>query len=187
MRTIYAMTAMLALLVVSEAAAQRAADGSCPLSTVKDGQAASVRGKLAYGAHDLLLVIRNCDKAVVLEYAGGPETTVSSHRLVRDENFKRFEKYARGTYGRAGKGPCVQCPKYEVEATFTGGLSVAPDAVPEGQWKDDLGMLHDRSGKFVGNAGFGHPPIYKYRLVIESVSDIVARQRPRPRVPDNSR
>jgi hypothetical protein len=38
------------------------------------------------------------------------------------------------------------------------------------------------SGKIVGKAGFGHPaPAYKYRLVIESVSDVVARKLPHPR------
>jgi hypothetical protein len=79
----------------------------------------------------------------------------------------------------------MQCPKYEVEATLTGRLDVAPDSFPEGQWKDKLGMLHDRSGKFVGKAGFGHPPIQKYQLIIEAVSDVAARQLPKPKVSSN--
>lgn len=183
MRTmIYMMMAILLLLVVSEesASAQPAAEG-CPLSTLKDGDTTSVHGKIADGAHDLLLVIPNCDKAVVLEYAGGPASAVSDDKLVRDENFRRFEKYSSGTYRKTGKGACLQCPKYEVEATLNGRLDVAPDAVPEGEWKDKLGMLHEKAGKFVGKAGFGHPPIQKYRLVIESVSDVVARELPKPK------
>jgi hypothetical protein len=184
---VHSMVAVMLLFCVfgRAASAQSAAEGSCSLSTFQDGQTASVHGKVAHGAHDLLLVVPGCDKAVVLEYAGNEGSGVSVDKLVRDESFKQFEKYARDTYKKVGKGACVQCPRYEVEATLTGKLDVAPDTVPEGQWKDKLGMLHDQSGKFVGKAGFGHPPIQKYRLIIESVSDVSARELPKPKVPDS--
>jgi hypothetical protein len=185
MRTmIHTMMAIALLFVVCErpASAQAAAEGSCPLSTFKDGQKVSVHGRVAYGAHDLLLVIPSCDRTVVLEYAGGPESGESSNKLVRDKNYRRFEKYTRAMYPKVGgKGICIQCPKYEVEATLTGKLDVAADAIPEGLWKDELGMLHDQSGKLVGKAGFGHPPAQKYRLLIESVSDVTARKLPEPK------
>ena len=181
---VYAMVAAMLLLCGRAASAQSAAEGSCPLSTFQDGQTVSVHGKIAHGAHDLLLVVSGCDKAVVLEYAGNEGSGVSVDKLVRDENLKRFEKYTRDTYKKAGKGACMQCPRYEVEATLTGKLEVAPDTVPEGQWKDKLGMLHDQSGKFVGKAGFGHPPIQKYQLIVESVSDVEARELAKPKVPD---
>jgi len=181
------VAAMLFFCVLGRAASAQSAtaEGSCPLSTFQDGQTASVHGKVAHGAHDLLLIVRGCDKAVVLEFAGTEGSEASADKLVRDENFNRFEKYTRDTYKKVGKGTCMQCPKYEVEATLTGRLDVAPDTVPEGQWKDKLGMLHDQSGKFVGKAGFGHPPIQKYRLIIESVSDVAAHKLPKPKVPDS--
>lgn len=185
---IFAILGIL-LFVASErtASAQSAAEGSCPLAIFKDGQKASMHGKVAHGAHDLLFVVPGCDKTVVLEYAGSEESGMSIDKLVRDENFIRFEKYVGDTYGKVGKGACMQCPKYDVEATLSGRLDLAPDAVPEGQWKDKLGMLHDQSGKFVGKAGFGHPPIQKYRLVIESVSDVAARELPKPKVSGQTR
>jgi hypothetical protein len=39
--------------------------------------------------------------------------------------------------------------------------------------------------KFVRKAGFGHPPIHKYRLIIESVSDVAARELPKPKLKDS--
>lgn len=73
---------------------------------------------------------------------------------------------------------------FDVKFDMSKVLDVAPDSFPEGQWKDKLGMLHDQSGKFVGKAGFGHPPIQKYRLIVESVSDVKARELAKPKVPD---
>jgi hypothetical protein len=130
----------------------------------------------------MLLAVRGCGDRVVLAYAGDPDTGVPSERLRRDRNFARFKKYIGATYKSTGKELCMQCSKYDVEATFTGRFDVA--AIPEGLKKDNLGFLHDESGKIVGKAGFGHPaPVYKYRLVIESVSDVVARKLPDPRSP----
>src|SRR5260370_3624971 len=179
MRTIIHMTMailLLSLFASGAAFTQPAGEGSCPLSTLKNGEAVSIHGRIADGAHDMLLAIPGCDKVVVLEYAGGPETGESGDKLIRDDNFRRFEKYTRATYKNNKKDARVRCPKYEVEATFAGRLDVAADSVPEGMWKDKLGMLHDQSGKFVGKAGFGHPPIYSYRLVINSVSDVVKKK-----------
>jgi hypothetical protein len=76
----------------------------------------------------------------------------------------------------------MQCARYRVQATLVGKLSIAPDTIPEGQWKDKLGMLHDKSGKFVGKAGFGHPPVYRHCMAIKSVSDLKARELPEPAV-----
>jgi len=178
------MTILFGLAVLDgSASAQLArAENSCPLSTFKNGQTVTVHGKVGQAPHDAVLIMSGCSEAVVLVYAGDPESRESSDKLLKDESLRRFEKYNRAVYGKIGrKGICVQCPKYEVEATFTGRLDVAADVVPEGLWKDKLGMLHDKSGKFVGEAGFGHPPTEKYRLVIESVSDVTARKLPKPK------
>jgi hypothetical protein len=185
--TIYKMMTILLFLVVSEGAASSQpapAESSCPLSTFKNGQTVTVHGKVGQAPHDMALVISECSDTVVLVYAGDPESRESGDKLLKDRNLKRFEKYTSAAYRKiGGKGICMQCPKYEVEATLTGRLDVAADTVPEGLWKDKLGMLHDQSGKFVGEAGFGHPPMQKYRLVIESVSDVAARELPKPKVP----
>jgi len=183
--TVYTTVAAM-LFFAAFASAQSATGGRCPLSTFTNGQTVTIHGKVGQAPHDMALVVPGCSEAVVLAYAGDPESRESSEKLLKDESFKRFEKYTRATYGKIGrKGICMQCPKYEVEATLTGRLDVAPDTAPEGQWKDKLGMLHDQSGKFVGKAGFGHPPTQKYRLVIESVSDVAARELPKPKVPNS--
>jgi hypothetical protein len=53
--------------------------------------------------------------------------------------------------------------------------------MPPGTTKDPAGFLRDSSGKIVGTFGWGHPvPFAKYRLVIQSVSDVKARKLPRP-------
>ncbi|MBI3476595.1 MAG: hypothetical protein HY010_12755 [Acidobacteria bacterium] len=124
-----------------------------------------------------------CTETVVLVYAGNSESGELSEKLVKDKNLERFGKYTRATYGKIGRnGTCAQCAMYEVRATLTGRLNVAPDVVPQGLWKDKLGMLHDQTGKFVGQAGFGHPPIWKYRLAIVSVSNVEAKKLPEPKI-----
>ena len=75
---------------------------------------------------------------------------------------------------------CVSCSKYDVEATLTGVLDVAPDKLPEGVYKTPLGLEYDGSGKLAGLWGFGHPPAWKYRLRIESVSEVAAQKLPQP-------
>jgi len=174
---------MAVLVFLSTAAcAQSKAEAGCPLRGFTDGQRVSIRGKVGQAPHDMALMVPGCGEAVVLVYAGDPDSGESSDKLLRDASFLRFQKCTRASYWKVdGKGICMQCPMYEVEATLSGRLDVAPDAVPEGQWKDKLGMLHDSSGKLVGRAGFGHPATQRYRLVIELVSDVRARKLPRPR------
>jgi hypothetical protein len=184
MRVTVYTTLVSLLFFASSASAQSASGSMCLLVSVTNGQTITVRGKVEQAPHDMALVVPGCGEALVLVYAGDPESRESTEKLLKDENLKRFEKYTRATYRKVGgKGICLQCPKYEVEATLSGRLDVASDTVPEGQWKDKLGMLHDQSGKFVGKAGFGHPPTQKYQLVIESVSDVAARKLPKPQVP----
>ena len=169
------------ILFIAACALAQAATRTCPLSTFASGQTVTVHGRVSQNPHDMALVVPGCSEAIVLVYAGDPESRVPAEKLLRDRNFKRFDKYTRASYGKMGsKGFCEGCPKYEVEATLTGRLDVAADAVPEGEWKDKLGFLHDQSGKFVGQAGFGHPPTQKYRLVLESVSNVTARKLPNP-------
>jgi hypothetical protein len=178
-QTILGMISLL-MSVSLGASAQSKPDDLCQLSTVKDGQSVSLLGKVEDAAHDMVFLPTGCTEAVVLVYAGDPDSGESSDKLLKDKNLEHFHKYTRAAYGKIGrKGMCLQCPMYEVRATLTGRLNVAPDVVPEGLWKDKLGMLHDQTGKVVGEAGFGHPPIWKYRLAIESVSNVAAKKLPK--------
>lgn len=175
---------MISLLVsVSPgASAQSKTDDLCQLSTIRDGQTVSLLGKVENAPHDMVFLPTGCTATVVLVYAGDPESGASRDKLLKDKDLEHFDKYTRATYGKIGrKGMCGQCAMYEVRATLTGRLNIAPDVVPEGLWKDKLGMLHDQTGQFVGKAGFGHPPIWKYRLAIESVSNVAAKKLPKPK------
>jgi hypothetical protein len=166
---------------------------ACVLSTATNGQMLRVRGQVGHAPHDMLVKIPNCDEAVVLTYAADPDglyaasaTSVNVRRetpivnqpnlkLRKDREFQRFQKYVGATYKSRGKNICMECYKYEVEATFTGRLDVSKKA----------GFTFDeQSHKIIGLDGFGHPrPFTRYRLVIESLSDVVARKLPDPRSP----
>jgi hypothetical protein len=76
--------------------------------------------------------------------------------LVEDDSFRRFDYYL--TAQRRTKG-CYegQCHMYEVTATLTGRFDSAP----------------------MGRCAFGHLGAYCGRLMIESVSDVVAASTPR--------
>lgn len=170
----------LALIGLVIAVAQNQRSGTCMLGTAKDGQTITVQGKAAQLAHDLGFRIVGCDDVVILAYAGDRDTDVSADHLRKDENLNRFREYTSAVYKGAKKDICAQCRQYgDVEATLTGKLEIA--TTPLGTTRDQMGFLHDASGKVVGTSGFGHPsPEFKYRLVIFSVADAKARRLPRP-------
>jgi hypothetical protein len=171
--------AMAVLLLRAAALCQGADQVGCRIPLTTNKEATTLRGKIGDGAHDVLLLVTHCDAAIVLVYAGDTETDIPATKLNADKNLRRFRTYTEASYKPAGKGICMQCAKYEVEATLTGLLEVA--TIPEGFRRDNLGFLRDMSGKVVGVSGFGHPNRpYKYRMVIESVSDVVAQKRPKP-------
>jgi len=162
------------------AVAQNQPDATCILGTAKDGQTITVQGKTVQEPHDLGFRIAGCDDLVILTYAGDRDTDVTADHLRRDENLKRFQEYTSAVYKGTKKDTCVQCMQYgDVEATLTGKLEIA--TVPSGTTKDQMGFLHDASGKVVGTSGFGHPNrMFKYRLVIVSVADAKAQKLPKP-------
>ena len=163
------------------AEAVEAVNGSgCVLSTATAGHIITMRGKVSSEPHDMAFEIRGCSDTVLLTYAGDRDNDVSADQLQKDDNLKQFQTYTSAVYKSTGKSLCIQCMKYgDVEATLTGKLEVA--TMPPGTTKDPAGFLHDSSGKIVGKFGWGHPvPFAKYRLVIESVSDVKARKLPRP-------
>jgi hypothetical protein len=167
------------LIASAMAFAQKQPD-ACILDTAKDGQTISVHGKTVQQPHDLGFGIPGCNDLLILTYAGDRDTNVSADQLRKDENLKRFQKYTSAVYKSTKKNICIQCTKYgDVETTLTGKLEIA--TIPSGMTKDQMGFLHDASGKVVGTSGFGHPTrMFKYRLVIVSVADAKARKLPKP-------
>jgi hypothetical protein len=167
------------LLLAVGVSAQQSDTRECPLTTANDGRTITVRGKVVQAPHDMLLSVPGCDDPLVVAYAGDEDSGLPASQLRRDRNLQQFQTYTSATYKSRGKDICMQCSKYAVEATLTGRLDVA--TVPEGATRDPFGFARDANGKIVGRVGWGHPtPIYKYRLVVESVSNVVARKLPRP-------
>jgi len=168
----------LLLVCSAPAFAQDQTDG-CILNTAKNGQVITVHGKTVHQPHDLAFGIVGCNDLVLLTFAGDRDNDVSADELRKDESLKRFQKYTSAVYKSSKKDICIQCMKYgDVEATLNGKLEVA--TIPPGTTKDQVGFLHDESGKIVGTSGFGHPTRrFKYRLVILSVADVTARKLPK--------
>lgn len=154
---------------------------SCVLDTAKNGQTITVHGEALQQPHDLAFGITGCNDLVILAYAGTPDTDVRADKLRQDENLKRFQTYTSAEYKGTKKHICIQCAQYgDVEATLTGKLEIA--TIPPGTTKDQMGFLHDASGKIVGTSGFGHPNrMFRYQLVILSVEDARARKLPKPK------
>ena len=171
---------LLSLTGPAMAFAQNQFEATCILGTAKNGQIITVHGKAVQQPHDLGFHVVGCDDLVMLTYAGDRDTDVTADHLRRDENLKRFREYTSAVYKSTKKHMCLQCMQYgDVEATLTGKLEIA--TIPTGTNKDQMGFLHDASGKVVGTSGFGHPTrMFKYRLVIVSVADAKARKLPKP-------
>ena len=168
------------LLVGSLTAFGQNQSKACTLDTAKDGQTITTTGEAVQQPHDLALQIEGCNDLVVLTYAGDPDTDVSVRELRQDENLNAFQKYTTSVYKSKGNNRCNHCMKYgDVRATLTGLLQIA--TILSGTTKDQLGFLHDGSGKVVGTSGWGHPNRwFKYRLVILSIADVKARKLPPP-------
>lgn len=172
---------IFSLIASVMAVAQNQPDSTCILGTLKNGQTITLQGKAVQEPHDQGFRVVGCDDLVILTYAGDQDTDVSIDLLRKDENLRRFRKYTSAVYKSTKKDICIQCMQYgDVEATLTGKLEIA--TIPPGTTKDQMGFLHDASGKVIGTSGFGHPTrMFKYRLVIVSVADAKARKLPKPR------
>jgi hypothetical protein len=173
----YMTLAVLLVIFVSRltASAQVSKQATCQLDGSPNGTEISVRGTVVYSPHDLLFAVRGCKDVVVLEFSVVKGTRVSSTEMQSRKNSSKFERYIRMQEECPREKNCMERPAYKVDAILIGRLDVG--TVPDGYWKDGLGYLHDHSGKITGKFGFGHPPAYKYRLVITEVSKVVARRR----------
>ena len=84
--------------------------------------------------------------------------------LQKNGDFKRFDSLL-ATPAKAS-GTCLACPRYTVEATLVGRLDGVSAA----------GLVRDSSGKVTGLAGFGNLNLYRARLVLQSVSDVMPHE-----------
>jgi len=93
-------------------------------------------------------------------------TTPSADRaavaLDKSKDFKQFDSALAAQY--KGNGMCLGCIKNTVSATLVGRLDGVADAT-----------LKRDNGKIVGFGGFGNLNGYAARLVLQSVSDVVAQ------------
>ena len=181
---------LVSLILLSAAAQDLGAQGIvCVLDTAESGHIVTIRGRVVRTMHDVLLEIPNCTENPLLAFAGKveglyapsateiylPDTAKSSATtptLKRNRDLERLEKYARAMYQSTRERACIGCYKYDVVATFTGLI----------ERSEEVGIKVDRDERrIVEIHGFGHPtPFTRYRLVVESVADVVATRLPKP-------
>jgi hypothetical protein len=140
-----------------------------------NGRMITVRGRVSIAFENFELSAAQCAPkgldGIWLEYGRGPKmqpttwccgdlTPDDRLALVQNQDFRSFHRLL--TAQRRAKG-CYegQCYVYDVTATITGRLdAVKPEAAPNGSSIC---------------AGFGHFGIHCSRLVIQKVSDVVAK------------
>jgi hypothetical protein len=169
------ITLAAVLLIVSPRSVSAQASGptTCQLNDTNNGKEVSVRGTVANSPHDFIFAVSGCKDVLVLEFSEIKGRLISTHE--GSKNLAKFERFSR-VQGKCPHGKrCGDRPAYKVDAILIGRLEVG--SVPDGYWEDGLGYLHDHSGKITGKFGFGHPPVYKYRLTVMAVSKVVVRRR----------
>lgn len=172
------MTLFVLLILVLfrlEAAAQNRAAAPCQLDEANNGKEVSLSGTVLSAPHDLIFSVPGCKEVVVVEFPEDGSRGASSSRARGRDNISIFQRYSSLEAKCPPGERCMERPAYTVEATLNGRLEVG--IVPDGYWKDGLGYLHDSTGKITGKYGFGHPPTFKYRLVVESIPKVAVRKK----------
>lgn len=85
-------------------------------------------------------------------------------KLEKDKAFKQFDSALAQTHHK-GSGMCLGCVRSEVTATLVGRLDGVEDAA----------IKRDATGKIIGLGGFGNMNAYAARLVLQSVTDVTAK------------
>jgi hypothetical protein len=141
------------------------------------GKMVSIRARVLISFEDFEVSAAACHPkkidSVWLEYGSGPKhqptiwccgdlTPRDPMRLVQSSEFRKFHRYLtaqakeRGCYGG-------ECPLYRVTATLTGRFDAVPtETCPDGR------------SQCPKEGGFGHFGLSSARLVIRSVSNVVA-------------
>jgi hypothetical protein len=137
-----------------------------------------LRGRIQIASEDFELDLSNCTggtlQGIWLEYGRGPkhQPTIwccgnidpnDPLRLNMNRDFRAFHRYL--TAQKRGKG-CYEgeCLLFDVTATLTGRFDLTPSVTcPDGK------------SRCAREGGFGHFGLFIARLVIQSVSDVVAK------------
>lgn len=82
----------------------------------------------------------------------------------KDKVFKKFDAQVAAPFTRGGM--CLGCNRYAVTATLVGRLDGVTNAA----------LTRDAAGKITGVGGFGNMNAYNARLVLQSVSDVTAKE-----------
>jgi hypothetical protein len=168
------LAALLVIVSSRAVSAQVSEPTTCQLNDLNKGKEVSVRGTVVDAPHDFIFAVSGCKDVVVLEFSGIKRDLVSTNEGAR-KNLARFERFSR-IEGKCPHGKrCGDRPAYKVDAILIGRLEAG--SIPDGYWKDGLGYLHDQSGRITGKFGFGHPPVYKYRLTVRAVSKVGLHKR----------
>jgi hypothetical protein len=96
--------------------------------------------------------------------ATGVAPVVETVTLQRDDQFSRFDSLLATPY--KSRALCLGCPRYTVTATLTGRLEAVKSP----------GLTRDDKGNPTSVAGFGNLNMYRSRLVLQSVSDVVPHE-----------
>jgi hypothetical protein len=97
----------------------------------------------------------------------GPYQAPSRAAVVLDKSkdFKTFDSLLSQGHNK-GIGICLACTKNQVAATLVGRLDTVADA----------SIKHDAQGKVTDFGGFGNNNMYTARLVLQSVSEVAAKE-----------
>jgi hypothetical protein len=96
--------------------------------------------------------------------AGGDVPAAGMVTLQRDDQFSQFDSLLATPY--KSRALCLGCPRYTVTATLTGRLEGVKSP----------GLTRDDNGSPTSVAGFGNLNMYRSRLVLQSVSDVVPHE-----------
>jgi hypothetical protein len=142
------------------------------------GKIVTVRGRVLIDFEDFELSTDSCDGRNIgrlwLEYGNGPKrqpttwccgdmTPRDPLRLIQNSDFRKFHRLLTAQRSEAG---CYEsdCYLYEVTASITGrvdSISTKP--------------CRDGNRRCCAEPGFGHLGVFCSRLVIQSLSDVVAK------------
>ena len=84
--------------------------------------------------------------------------------LQKNGDFKKFDSLLATPYKSSAM--CLACPRHTVGATLVGRLDGASVS----------GVVRDKSGQVTGIDGFGNMNLYRARLVLQAVSDVVPHE-----------
>jgi hypothetical protein len=134
------------------------------------GKMVRVQAQISSG-FEVAVVLAECDhkgSAMALYY---PDLVRDSDRpdfiLLKDENFKQFERALSKIGWGLQVGPSSRPPKGRVLATLVGRFD-GPDKL----------TVTDRTGKTLVRKGYGFTPstLYQTRLILKSVSNVTIRK-----------